>query len=124
MKNLIAVFVSFLLFTALFLAHLFVSFHFLSEERPTIDNYVADILQPIFVVLAGYFCVKLSSIQKWWFSGVFAITTYILLFLYVVFFGPGLDLENFGLAGIKVPAGLAAFSLLGGGLYQYVSAKH
>jgi hypothetical protein len=41
----------------------------------------------------------------------------------LIFLGPGIDFSTWGLAAMKVPAALAVFSLLGGGIYQYYSTK-
>ena len=124
MKNIIAVLLSFILFSVLITGHLSVSLYYLNEVNPKLDSYLANILQPILVVIAGYVCVSLSSTKKWWFSGAFALTTYIFFAICAVLFGPGLDVSNWGLSALVVPVGLVVFSLLGGGIYQYKSAKH
>jgi hypothetical protein len=124
MKNIITVFISTLFFGVLALAHILISLHYWSEEKSAIDSYLANIVQPLLIVIAGYICVKISNVKKWWFAGFFAITTYILLTVYLIFLGPGIDFSTWGLAAMKVPAALAVFSLLGGGIYQYYSTKH
>jgi hypothetical protein len=105
------------------LAHVLILLHYWSEEKSAIDSYLANIVQLLLIVIAGYICVKISNVKKWWFAGFFAITTYILLTVYLIFLGPGIDFSTWGLAAMKVPAALAVFSLLGGGIYQYYSTK-
>lgn len=124
MKNIFAVIISCILFSAFAVGHVLVSLHYWTEENAALDGLIANILQPMFVLAAGYLCVRLSTVKKWWFAVAFAITIYILIAFSVEVFGPGLSISNWGWAALKIPIGLVVFSLLGGGIYQYSKAKH
>lgn len=124
MKNISAVILSCVLFSTLAVGHIVVSSNYWTEENAALDEFIANILQPMFVLASGYLCVRLSSIKKWWFAAAFAVSIYILMVFYVEVFGPGLNVSNWGWAALKVPVGLIVFSVLGGGIYQYSKAKH